>query len=299
MKIAFIFAYEGEYWSTPISIVNEFKKRGWETEIISIGSNSKAYYHDNQLKKWIESKPTPDIVMFLDWGRFDSPYLDKKHIPKAFWIQESGDDPQNFERNYPKANRFHLTLTPDHDSYLEYKKRGINAIWWTHFADIQIHKPQEVPVKYIAVTSRGLGGSQFLDTITEHAEGAIANQGGWQGEEHSKFLCSGLLVVQNSRWGEITRRIFEAMACGVMVLTDRLNDSKKLYELFEDKIEIVFYDDIVDCLNKINHYANNTEEREKIALAGMKKVLDYHTQIQRVDKILDEEWTNYLSASES
>ena len=122
MKVTFIYAYEeGEVWSTPLSIVNEFKNRGWDTEIISIGSNSQAYYHDNDLKKWVESKPKTDIVMFMDWGRFDSPYLNKDLVP-AFWVQESGDDPQNFERNYPKANRFHLTLTPDHDSHLEYKK---------------------------------------------------------------------------------------------------------------------------------------------------------------------------------
>ena len=293
MKITFIYAYEkGETWSTPLSIANEFKNRGWDIEIISIGSNPQAYYHDNDLKAWVESKPKTDIVMFMDWGRFDSPYLNKDLVP-AFWIQESGDDPQNFERNYPKANRFHLTLTPDHDSYLEYKKRGINTLWWTHFADTQIHKPQDTQVQYAAVTSRGKGGSQFLDTLTDYAEGAIANQGGWQGEEHSKFLCSGLLVIQNSRWGEVTRRIFEAMACGKMVLTDRLNDSKKLHELFEDKKEIVFYEGIEDCIHKLNYYANNSEEREQIALNGKEKVLNYHTQIQRVDKILDE-WKNYL-----
>ena len=288
MKVTFIYAYEeGEVWSTPLSIVNEFKNRGWDTEIISIGSNSQAYYHDNDLKKWVESKPKTDIVMFMDWGRFDSPYLNKDLVP-AFWVQESGDDPQNFERNYPKANRFHLTLTPDHDSHLEYKKRGINAIWWTHFADTLIHSPQDVPVKYVAVTSRGKGGSQFLDTVTEHSEGAIANQGGWKGIEHSEFLCSGLMVIQNSRWGEITRRIFEAMACGKMVLTDRLDESKKLHTLFEEGKEIVFYDDMVDCINKINYYANNEEKREEIAFNGKNTVSTNHTQVQRVDAILNE-----------
>jgi hypothetical protein len=294
MKITFIYAYEGETWSTPLSIVNEFKNRGWETEIISIGSNSKAYYHDTDLKKWVESKPKTDLVMFMDWGRFDSPYLNKDLVP-AFWIQESGDDPQNFERNYPKANRFHLTLTPDHDSYLEYTKRGINAIWWTHFADTQIHKPQNVPIRYAAVTSRGKGGSELLDILTEHSEGAIANQGGWQGEEHSKFLCSGVMVIQNSRWGEVTRRIFEAMACGKMVLTDRLNESKKLHELFVENGEIVFYDDIVECINKINHYTNSPEELNSIALRGREKILSLHTQVQRVNTIL-EQWKNYPSA---
>ena len=53
MKITFIYAYDGEQWSTPIALINEFKKLNWETEIISIGSNKTGYYHDNDLKKWV------------------------------------------------------------------------------------------------------------------------------------------------------------------------------------------------------------------------------------------------------
>ena len=51
MKITFIYAYDNETWSTPMSLINEFKKRGWETDIISIGSNKTGIYHDNDLKK--------------------------------------------------------------------------------------------------------------------------------------------------------------------------------------------------------------------------------------------------------
>ena len=54
MKITFIYAYEkGETWSTPMALINEFKKRGWETDIISIGSNRTGQYHDRDLEKWI------------------------------------------------------------------------------------------------------------------------------------------------------------------------------------------------------------------------------------------------------
>jgi hypothetical protein len=129
MKITFIYAHEtDETWSTPISLINEFKKRGWETDIVSIGSNRLQNWNDIELKKWIESKPKTDIVMYMDWGRFDSPYLDK-NLVDAFWIQESGDDPQNFERNFPKANRFHITITPAANACEEYKRKGINALW--------------------------------------------------------------------------------------------------------------------------------------------------------------------------
>lgn len=291
MKITLIYAYDGEQWSTPLSLLNEFKNRNWETEIVSIGSNKTGYYHDTNLKKWVESKPKTDIVLFMDWGRFDSPYLNKNLVP-AFWIQESGDDPQNFERNYPKSNRFHLTITPDYDSYLEYKNRGINSEWITHFADTTMHYPIEIDPEFIAVTTRGKGGSQFLDHITDWSEGSIGNQNGMEGIEHTKFLNKGLMVIQNSRWGEITRRIFEGIACNKLVITDRLTNNKKLHEILIDKQDIIYYDDMVDCINKINYYAEHHEERETIAQSGYNKVLNNHTQIQVVNKLI-KQWENY------
>ena len=292
-KITFIYAYENEEWSTPLSLATEFDERGWNVGIVSIGSNKTQKYHDDNIRAWLNEKDDSDIVLFMDWGRFDSHLLNKEKLPSAFWVQESGDDPQNFERNFPKAERFHMTLSPDAESTETYKGRGINAYWWTHFADTKVQVPiKEVEPSYVAVTSRGMGGSQFLDTLTVHADGAVGNQNGLGPLDHTAFLNSGKMVIQNSRWGEVTRRIFEGMACGKMVLCDRLEKSKKLDELFIDGEDIVYYDDIFDCVEKMNYYRENEEERERIANNGFKKVLENHTQKQRVEFIIKKykEW---------
>jgi hypothetical protein len=281
-KITFIYDHKpNEVWSTPLSLLNEFKERGWETEIIPITAND-----DSKLQAWIGYDTHSDIVMFMDWGRIDSKWLDKSLKPNSFWIQESGDDPQNFDRNSTKANRFDLTITPDYECSIVYEKMGVNCEWITHFADNRIHYPMNIKPKYIAVTTRGRGGSQFLDYLTDWSEGSIGNKNGMIGKEHTEFLNSGLMILQNSRWGEITRRIFEGMACGKMVITDRLNDSKKLHELFEENKEIVFYDDMKDCVEKINYYTNNESLRERIARAGYLKVDKNHTQKVVVDKLI-------------
>ena len=286
MKITFVYAYEQEEWSTPLSLAKEFESQGWEVEFVSIGSNRLQNWNDEELKKWIDSKPQTDIVLFMDWGRFTSTYLDKKLVD-AFWVQESGDDPQNFDRNFPKSERFHLTLSPDLDSVNEYKKRGIDAHWWTHFADTRVQFPIELKPEFVAVTTRGKGSSAFLDQLTFHADGSVCNQNGFGPKEHTEFLNKGKIVIQNSRFGEITRRIFEGMACGKMILCDKLDKSKGLEELFEDEVDIVYYDDIVDCIYKMNHYNNNDEERETIAKNGYNKVLENHTQKQRAEFIIN------------
>jgi hypothetical protein len=283
-KITFVYNHApNETWSTPLSLLNEFQKRGWETEIVSITATD-----DSQLQLWIQQDTPTDIVLFMDWGRIDSKWLDKSLKPNTFWIQESGDDPQNFVRNYPKAHRFHYTITPDKVSAEEYKKRGITADWVSHWADTAVQFPMDERPQYVAVTSRGRGGSEFLDYLTEWGEGLIGNRNGMNAIEHTEFLNSGLMVIQNSRWGEITRRLFEGMACGKMVITDRLRESTGLSQMFIEGEEIVYYDNMLDCIEKINYYNENRDELNRIALNGMNKVLNNHTQIQRVDKLITE-----------
>ena len=287
MKVTFIYAYENEEWSTPMALANEFESIGAEVDFVSIGSNRTGKYNDQELQLWIQQDLDCDIAIFMDWGRFDSEWLDKSYKPNTFWVQESGDDPQNFERNFPKSNKFHITLSPDYDATEEYKSQGIDAYWWTHFADTRVQFPMDIEEEYVAVTTRGVGNSQFLDVHTQHGGGTIGNQNGLDSEEHTKFLNKGLMVIQNSRWGEVTRRIFEGMACGKLVLCDRLEKSKKLDELFTDGEDIVYYDDMIDCINKMNKYSEDDVERNRIAQNGYKKVLENNTQKQKVKFIID------------
>jgi len=78
-------------------------------------------------------------------------------------------------------------------------------------------------------------------------------------------------------------------------LTDRLDIDKGLEELFIDGQEIVLYNDMFDCIEKMNYYNENDEERERIAYNGMAKVIANYTQIQVVDKLI-EKWKNYRLA---
>ena len=164
---------------------------------------------------------------------------------------------------------------------------GINADWVNHFADTAVQFPMNLESQYVAVTTRGLGNSAFLDYLTEWAEGSIGNKNGLNAEQHTKFLNSGLMVIQNSRWKEITRRIFEAMACGKLVITDRLPVETGLSEMFIEGEDIIYYDEMFDCIEKMNYYNEYEEERERIAHNGMIKVLHNYTQIQIVAKLID------------
>lgn len=296
-KIAFIFAHRPtDVWSTPLSIVNEFKRREWQTKIYSLFDVYDNYV-DTNIQKLIDDTKSnefsPDIVMYMDWGRFDSPLLDKKNVPGAFWVMESGDDPQNFDRNSVKANKFHLILTPAHDSYLKYKDKGCSTLWWPHFADTNIHTPYNGYTPFDELppvrSTRGPGGSNLMDYLSQIMPDKFINRSGFYGMEYGDFLNSGIIVFQQSRWYEITRRLFEGMACGKLLITDRLPIQSNIDNLFIENEDIIYYDSLGDCISKINYYLSSEgkEDRETIALNGYNKVINTHTQVKRVDSIIN------------
>lgn len=285
-KIAFIFAHQKtDKWSTPLAVVNEFKARGWKTNIYSLFDEN-CDYTDVNVRKLLKTKP--DIIMHMDWGQHQSVLLNDLRSTGAFTVMESGDDPQRFHDNLLKAQYFHLILSPDAPSTIKYREMGFNAFWWNHFADTKIYKPLDVKPTYAAVCSRGMNrGAEIIDRIARKLPFDVINQNGWVGKDHNKFLNSGKIVLQQSRHGEITRRIFEGMAAGRLVLADRLSAAKEIDRLFVENQEIVYYNSEIDCVNKMQYYCNNDEERERIAKNGYLKVLENHTVEQRVSFILN------------
>lgn len=116
------------------------------------------------------------------------------------------------------------------------------------------------------------------------------NKNGLYGEEYGRFLSSGLITVQHARHSEVTRRLFEGMSCGSMMLTDRLPKESRIDDIFTEGEDIVYYDSIPQAISLINYYLSpeGAEERQRIAEEGMCLVHTYHTQKQRVDDILTE-----------
>jgi spore maturation protein CgeB len=78
-------------------------------------------------------------------------------------------------------------------------------------------------------------------------------------------------------------RVFEAMACGAFVLTDRQKD---VLSLFNDGEHLVSFSDAVDLDRKIAYYLGHADERDRIARAGQQEVWKKHTYGHRLHLLL-------------
>ena len=80
-------------------------------------------------------------------------------------------------------------------------------------------------------------------------------------------------------------RVFEAIACGSMLMTNNLSDNG-LADLFRDGVHLATYRDGDDLLDKLAFYLERESLRERIAAAGRAEAIAKHTYAHRMETIL-------------
>ena len=78
-------------------------------------------------------------------------------------------------------------------------------------------------------------------------------------------------------------RVFEAMACGAFVLTDRQKD---VLELFAGGEHLAIFSDGSDLERRVRFYLDHAAERHRVATAGRREVLRRHTYAHRIERLL-------------
>jgi len=87
------------------------------------------------------------------------------------------------------------------------------------------------------------------------------------------------IVFNASINGDLNMRVFEALAAGALLVTDRIGNG--LGDLFQEGIHYVGYASADEAIEAIAHHLAHPAERERIAAAGMQLALARHTYAQR------------------
>lgn len=130
------------------------------------------------------------------------------------------------------------------------------------------------------VSIYGMGWEEFID------EKFIKGQFIENNELHKYYSSCKILL--NDHWEDMrdmdfpSNRLFDALACGAFVISDKIPSAETLFEG-----NIVTYEDADDLKNKIEYYLSNEHERKEKAQKGKVIVLKNHTFDNRVDTILD------------
>ena len=296
------------YWTTPQGIYNSFRKQLPKSEIrwYPMPGGNKLYGVMRLMEQQKSGEFVPDLVFLMNAGPLEDGFWKRENFPHSLMVYEAGDEPQTHHWNKVKAENSDLILTPDKRCYEWYKQNlfGPECIYTAHWASTEIYYPnkwiheyepldtdvlalakRDIRQPFDVVTTCGDRGeiTTFLQNELQHS---FYNKTGMKDIENGDFYRRGKIVFQKSRYDEVTRRVFEGMACGAMVITDRISAAAGLTDLFIEDKEIVLYSTKEEALEKIRYYLAMPKEREQIAWAGCTKTLNYHTSDAIVKKII-------------
>lgn len=288
-----------DVWSVPLSFFYEFKRLGHNVKIFNnlnedapgITQLDARAWNEEGLRQLLTEATNgtfvPDVIIHFDFGLFKSCLLNKEQFPQATWIYESGDDPQCFPYNFEKVKtgKFDLIMSPDIRAVKEYNKRGFKAVWSPHFAD-PLFLGKEVEPVYSAITSRHFSEPFFMLLKSKLGDSFFARDKFINEKDHLSFLKKGKIIIQNSKYKEITRRIFEGMLVNRLVLTDRPDADTRIDVLFKENVDIIYFDTVDECVEKVKYFSQNEKERQVIAKNGYEKVIKNHTVQKRVEHLL-------------
>ena len=126
-------------------------------------------------------------------------------------------------------------------------------------------------------------GDENWEKHTPHYKG-IADHG----EELTKIYNASRINLDMPRIYQrdiITMRVFDIMASGSVILTEKSTD---LCTIFKEDVQLVCYENTADMVSKIKKLLANENLRKDIAANGYEEVIKHHKISQRVTAMLEQ-----------
>jgi len=206
--------------------------------------------------------------------------------PSAWWAIDTHMD---FAWSLEKARGFDFVFAAQRDGAARLRGEGIATAGWLPLGcDPELHRRHDVAKRFVvAFVGNVFPGPR--EDLLERIDGRFPNSfvGRAYFEEMARAYSAARVVFNRSVANDVNMRVFEALACGSLLLTNDLGDNGQ-DELFQDGVHLATYRGPEDLLDKIDYYLRREEIRERIAEAGRSEALGKHTYRQRMEGLLRE-----------
>ncbi len=222
-----------------------------------------------------------DLYLNIDDGlRY---HLPDELRPQAWWAI---DTHVNFDWCVEKGRRFDVLFAAQRAGAERLRREGLGAEYLPLGCDPAVHRKHDVTKQYdVAFVGNVFPGprAELLELIQSRYPASFVGQAYF--EEMARTYSGARMAFNRSILGDVNMRVFEATACGSMLLTNDLRDNGQA-ELFQDGVHLATYDAPEELLEKLAYYLERTEIRERIAAAGMAEAVEKHTYRHRMERLL-------------
>lgn len=225
---------------------------------------------------------SPDLLLFLD----DSmpallvSGLDTCDIPSIFY---SVDTHHHFEAHTQIAPLFDHVLVAQQDYVNSFQRSGTPVTWFPPWALRRIEPNHEKRFRaaFVGTLDVKLNPRRvnFFNALSKRIPIHVTSG------DYAEVFPFAEIVVNQTVKGDLNFRIFEAMMCGALMLTERTRNG--LFDLFTDGEHLVTYepDNVEEVVERFQSLQSRPERLREIAHAGREEILARHTAMHRAQAL--------------
>jgi len=239
--------------------------------------------HIDTILKELCNSFTPDLVIWLDNSAPSMICgLEEIDVPVLFY---SVDTHHHAELHTYIAPSYEHMFVAQRDYLPHLESHGVKCSWLPLWAsrDVAASSEKRWEVSFVGTMSRALNPLRvdFFDAMSKKIPIHLAHGEYWKIFPHSE------IVMNQTVKGDLNFRVFEAMMCGSLLLTERTNNG--LLDIFEDGVHLVTYErnSPDDAAEKALKLLADKSRMRSIAHAGRELVCAKHRAANRLETILD------------
>lgn len=223
-----------------------------------------------------------DLYLNIDDGL--EYYLPADLKPCAWWAI---DTHLNYQYCRDRARDFDFVFTAQRDAADRFIGEGLSDTCWLPLAcDPEFHRKHDVAKEFdTCFVGHVFDGprADLLRLLQQHFPNSFVGQRFF--DEMAQTYSSSRTVFNRSIRNDINMRVFEALACGSLLLTNDLTENGQ-DGLAQDGVHLATYGGPEELLDKLRFYLARENTREAIAAAGRAFALDRHTYQHRMAALL-------------
>jgi glycosyltransferase involved in cell wall biosynthesis len=273
MKIVVIYDNKFEY-TTGFYCVKALKKLGHEV------------IYQNYLK---DKDKISNVDFYLNVDDDSNYLLPKDWYPNIYWVSDTHRLGFKNIWRFDKCRKVDFLFTSQKDAMLNFKNEGLEKVFWLpHACDEDYHSSVNIE-KLFDIGFVGNCNSKIhfkRNYLLNKIKNSFKNNAIVKSlylNEMADLYSKSRIVFNCSLNNDINMRLFEGMCSGSLVITDNI---PFLYEVVNSD-SVVSYKNESDLLNKIEKYLNDQEASKIISDNGKKEVLEKHTYVNRMQKIIE------------
>ena len=225
----------------------------------------------------------PDLYLWIESvGGHYPQNLESQPCPKACYLIDSH---LNLPAHLEWARKFDMVFIAQREYLDEFRKLGMRVYWLPLGCDPDVHFRAELPKSHTIGFVGGVQPASRREDLLKKISCQIPvhyERCFW--DDMARIFSQSQIVFNEAVKNDLNMRIFEAMSCGTLLLTDMAHNSGQEI-LFRNGEDYAVYND-QNILDVARFYLENNELREQIAKRGQRLVHTAHTYAHRVDDLI-------------